>query len=220
MLEKTDTPSTSLIEIEQKFRLIDPAALEQRLTQMGATELRCEVHADTYFRHPSKDFAETREALRIRRVAAPAADFVRLPGQSSWDTQSMQHETFVTYKGPYSSPGIKARPELEWRIDPSDPDGQNQEKLLKYLGFSPVMTVRKLRRSFSVLLDGRRLTVTIDEAEGLGTYAEIETLASDPAEIQACRDLVGHLATSLELFELERRSYLVMALAALVSSPA
>jgi len=218
MLETTDTHCVSMIEIEQKFRLPDPAGLELRLVQMGATELRSEVHADTYFRHPSKDFAQTREALRIRRVTSPAADTAIVPGISGKGTSSMQ-ETFVTYKGPYSSSGVKARPELQWRIDPSDPDGQNQEMLLKHLGFSPVMTVRKSRRSFSAPLDGQFLVVTIDDAEGIGTYAEIEMLASDHAEVPACRELVARLAVFLDLREPEKRSYLAMALAASLPSP-
>lgn len=188
----------SFIEVEQKFHLADCELLQSKLLAAGATEIAIEHHADTYYRHPGRDFAKTREALRIRRIARP-----------------LHQETLVTYKGPYSTTGVKARPELEWQIDPCDQDGQKLASLLEYLGFTPVMTVRKTRRSFTLNHSDRQCVVTIDDAGHLGMFAEIETIAVGEQEIETCRAIVDELAERLDLRQPEQKSYLTMAMEAL-----
>jgi len=192
-----------MIEVEQKFRLHDPLAFEQRLIRMGADEGPVQRHSDTYYRHPARDFAATREALRIRRVITTSR---------SDPAGGQTCETLVTYKGPYFTTGVKARPELEWPLEPSDPNGERMAALLGHLGFSEALTVRKIRRSFSLQRSGREMAITIDEAEHLGTFSEIETLAADPHLVHACRDLITEMATELGLHQPEPRSYLAMAL--------
>jgi adenylate cyclase class 2 len=195
------------IEVEQKYRLRDVGELERQLARLGATEGPLERHRDTYYRHPSRDFAQTREALRIRRVLTlqPAEQ-----GSEAGDNE--EATTRVTYKGPYTPAGVKSRPELEWRIDPCDPDGQNLAQLLNYLGLSEVLTVHKTRRSFHLERDNKPVTITIDEAHGIGMFAEIETIAADPADGAASAALVTAVAEQLGLREVEQRSYLRMAL--------
>ncbi len=178
-----------------------------KLLAAGAIEVAIEHHADTYYRHPSRDFAQTREALRIRRIARSAT----LPSSAA-NESSQSPETRVTYKGPYSTTGVKARPELEWQLDPCDPDGRNMQSLLEFLGFTSVMTVRKTRRSFTLDRADRQLIVTIDDAEQLGTFAEIETIATDEQEIEACRGQISELAVMLDLRHPEQKSYLTMAM--------
>lgn len=196
----------SPVEVEQKYHLPDPADLERRLAQLGAQETAVQRHSDTYYRHPSRDFAQTREAFRIRRVLTePVADAPQGGPQQS---------TLVTYKGPYEKQGVKSRPELEWRIDPCDPDGKNFASLLGYLGFSEILTVRKTRRSFSLQQDSKDLIVTIDDAGDVGTFAEVETIAAGAADSAACGALVTALAQRLGLHQIEKRSYLQMALQA------
>lgn len=196
----------SAIEVEQKFRLPQPDMLLAKLISAGATEIAIEYHADTYYRHPSRDFAQTREALRIRRIARSIDDLAsNAPGNN-------QPETFVTYKGPYSTTGVKARPELEWRLDPCDENGNNMQSLFGFLGFALVMTVRKTRRSFTLNRGNRELIVTIDAAENLGTFAEIETIAAGEAEVEACRIEISELAEMLDLRHPEQKSYLTMAM--------
>lgn len=196
------------IEVEQKYRLRDVGDLERRLAQLGAAEGPLEHHRDTYYRHPSRDFAQTREALRIRRVRThqPAA------AQGDRAGESTEATTRVTYKGPYAAQGVKSRPELEWRIDPCDPDGHNLAQLLNHLGLSEVLTVHKTRRSFHLERDGQPVTITIDEAHGIGMFAEIETIAAAPAACAASGALVTTVAEQLGLREVEQRSYLRMAL--------
>lgn len=187
------------IEVEQKFYLADAAALQRRLRALAAIDQPSQRHADTYYQHPAKDFAHTREALRIRRIEP-------LTGNSP------PAGTSVTYKGPYAADGVKARPELEWQLEPSDPDGRRLDQLLQHLGFTPVLTVRKTRRPFLLTRDGRQLTVTIDDAGAVGLFAEIEAIADGPAEAAACSRLVAQLAAELGLHQPQPKSYLRMAL--------
>lgn len=188
------------IEVEQKFRLDDPAGLTDRLAQLGASLEPLERHADTYYRHPAKDFVITREALRIRRIETPSiADAV---------------EVFITYKGPYLTTGVKAREELEWRIDRDDPGGRHFAALLTHLGFTEALTVRKTRTPCGLDFEGLRFTVTIDQAERLGWFAEVETIATGRGAIEACRERVSRLARRLDLRSIEPRSYLAMAIEA------
>lgn len=193
-----------MIEIEQKFRVADAESLQQKILNAGAVPGATQRHRDTYYSHPCREFAETREALRIRRITgedagAPTGDAV----------------TAVTYKGRHQSEQIKARRELEWRLDPCDPDGANLAELLELLGFAPVLTVEKRRRLFELQQDGGLLSLTIDEADSLGTFAEIETIAGSADEIETHRQRIERLAGELGLREKEARSYLQMSLDAL-----
>lgn len=209
----SNTMGQSAIEVEQKFRLPDPDLLLAKLLAAGATEIAVEHHADTYYRHPSRDFAQTREALRIRRIG-------RTPNtaETAATDSSPSNETLVTYKGPYSTTGVKARPELEWRIDPCDSDGKNMQSLFDLLGFAEVMTVRKVRRSFALDHAGRQIIVTIDTAENLGTFAEVEMIARGDVEVEDCRSKISQLAKMLDLRHPERKSYLTMAMEWLAES--
>lgn len=173
-------PSTP-IEVEQKFHLDDPASFESALRSAGAIEAPIERHADTYYRHPARDFAQTREALRIRRVV----------------THRGQSIALVTYKGPYLPGDVKSRPELEWRIDVGDEGGQNFAQLLKHLGFVEALTVIKSRRPFTLERHNRCVVISIDDAGHLGRFSEIETIAENPDDVAHCQQLVASLASEL-----------------------
>lgn len=205
------------IEVEQKFYLRDVAELERQLSRLGAQEAAVQQHRDTYYRHPSRDFTQTREALRIRRVVTRSIDAAADDRPGGGDEQTAaggEQTTLVTYKGPRQGSGVKARPELEWRIDPCDPDGKNLARLLDYLGLSEVFTVRKTRRSFHLTHQGKQVVVTIDDTEPLGMFAEVETVAAGEEQRKSCVDLVTALAAQLGLREVQTKSYLQMALEA------
>ena len=68
-----------IFEVEQKFEVLKVDVLEQALLAMGAVIEDPVVQVDRYFTHPSRDFANTDEAFRIR---------------------SEGDENFITYKGP------------------------------------------------------------------------------------------------------------------------
>ncbi len=178
-----------MFEVEQKYHVSHVDQLIEAVSRLGAVEEACQTHRDTYFNHPSRDFSETREALRVRRVDGVPS---------------------VTYKGSLVPGGIKARRELEWRLDPGDPDGSNMETLLTLLGFRRVGTVEKSRRTFAFAGELADFTVVIDQVAELGDFAEIELIVPQMGGIQAARERIADFSAQLGLRDGESRSYLTM----------
>ena len=178
-------------EVEQKYHLKELQAFERALHACGAIEGPAEQHADTYYNHPCRDFAETNEAFRIRRIGA-------VP--------------MITYKGPKLPGLIKARRELEWRLDPGDADGTRTEELLEHLGFTRVATVEKRRRPFTASDATGPFEVVIDEVEQLGLFAEIEVIVDNEENIAKARLKIEQIAGQLALHQPEAQSYLRMVL--------
>ncbi|WP_048147974.1 class IV adenylate cyclase [Palaeococcus ferrophilus] len=150
--------------------------------------MRREMHEDTYYQHPCRDFAETDEALRIR--------VKRFNGH---------FEAFLTYKGPKIDERSKTRREIEVTIE--DPD--KYEELLKALGFREVTTVRKVREKYFVR---KGVVVALDEVEELGTFIEAETLVEEGQDVEGAVKELVELLKSLGVKRFERRSYLELLL--------
>ena len=55
-------------EVEVKYRTVDHDHLTRLLAQMGAAREDSVRQEDTYLRHPARDFAQTNEALRLRKA--------------------------------------------------------------------------------------------------------------------------------------------------------
>lgn len=194
-----------MFEIEQKYHVDDRHDLVERLTAAAAVLVSEQVNDDTYYNHPCRDFAETGEALRVRRVDG-------IP--------------MVTYKGTKLPGDVKAREELEWRLDPGDTYGVSMERLLTHLGFCRVATVSKRRQTYRIGADDDDdpMTVTIDHVPALawagrsGLFAEIEcVLSSDTPtdeQIRNARKRITQMAGTLKLNQPESRSYLRMQLEA------
>ncbi len=186
-----------MLEVEQKYRVADVPNLLLRLDQLGGIKRSEETNADTYYRHPCRDFAKTNEAFRIRRINDVAA---------------------VTYKGPklaVSDSTLKAREEIEWSLAPNDASGLQMESLLAALSFTPVTTVFKQRQTFgwpTTHSSWSKLSVTVDDVVDVGTFAEIEALVQDPADVEPIGNLINELAEQLELRERVANSYLSMLL--------
>ncbi len=178
-------------EIEIKFRVDDLSALAGRLVARGAIPGPDEATVDHYLAHPARDFAQTDEALRIRRVG---------------------DENRVTYKGPKRGGPTKTREEIELPFGQGEESFAQMETLFQRLGFRPVATTAKVRTSYRIVVAGRRLDVCLDLAEGLGIFAEVETLVEDAEDLPAAQAAVLDLAGSLGLTELEPKSYLRMTL--------
>lgn len=134
-----------MLEIEAKARIENKREIKQRIVESGGVYLRTETQEDTYFAHPSRDFVETDEALRVRRV---------------------KNEHFFTYKGPKLDYQTKTREEIEIRLEDADP----MAEILEKLGFTKVADVFKTREYYS--LDD--YWVAIDDVVGLGLFIEIE----------------------------------------------
>lgn len=177
-----------MLEVELKFPLEDAVAFRERLASIDAAEFASVTQFDTYYNHPSRDFAVTDEALRVREVGDDAV---------------------VTYKGPKQGTAAKTRYELELPLADGTADGWAE--ILTRLGFQAVATVTKRRTCFQLDRNGRAFEITIDQVEGLGTFAEVETLAEE-ASRDAAEQAVQALAAELQLGDAEPRSYLEMLL--------
>ena len=181
-----------MLEIEQKFARVDFADLERRLAAWGATPGISLEEADHYFNAPDRDFARTDEVFRLRRVGSA---------------------NYLTYKGPKRPTAVKTRVELEVPISGGDRAAEQFIELVKHLGYRPVAVVRKRRRQYQLQRGVFVLTVCLDEVEGLGAFAELEILAPEEQQAEAAT-MLANTANALGLFEVERRSYLGLILAA------
>ena len=143
----------SMYEVEVKVRA-DHDAVRERLDATEAERVNCVAQTDTYYDAPHRDFAETDEALRLRRES-------RYGGGELAD-----EETVVTYKGPLVDESSKTRREYETGVE----DGETMDAICEAVGFEPAATVEKERERFA--LDG--YTVSLDSVSGLGEFVEVE----------------------------------------------
>jgi adenylate cyclase class 2 len=182
-------------EVELKYRVPDPAAVERALVAVAA-RFREPVHqVDRYFAHPCRDFARTDEALRLRRVG---------------------DQVVITWKGPRIDTATKTRQELELPLSgdaASTPRTIDQwTELLEALGFRQVREVAKRRRAARVPWQGAEVEVAIDSLPELGDFIELE-LQARVGELPQARACLESFARHLGCSEPERRSYLELLLA-------
>jgi adenylate cyclase class 2 len=173
-------------EVEMKFPVAEMALLESRLLAHGATISQPQTEVDVYFAHPARDFAQTDEALRIRRK-----------GQSN----------FITYKGPKIDPTTKTRHEIDLPLPLGEETAQAWTGMLIALGFRVVGEVRKSRRKAHVVWQEQSVEASLDEIEQLGTFAELELVVESDG-VDAAKACIATLAEDLGLKKSERRSYL------------
>src|SRR5688500_13000058 len=114
------------LEVEQKYRVGDAVALRERLAELGVAFAASVEQADAYFNHPSRDFAVTDEALRIRSVG---------------------ERNLITYKGPKLDRRAKTRREVEVPIGDGATTAAQFSEVLTPLGFRLTAVVRKRRAS-------------------------------------------------------------------------
>jgi adenylate cyclase class 2 len=178
------------LEVEQKFPAADLATVRRRLLALGAEFAAPIDQADTYFSHPARNFAETDEALRLRRV-----------GEAN----------FITYKGPKLDLQTKTRRELELPLPLGAGEFDRFSELFVVLGFAVVATVRKRRELGWLMHRGMRVEAALDSVEAVGQFVELE-IAADDAGLAAAQACIGSLAGQLDLANPERRSYLELLL--------
>lgn len=179
-----------MYEVEMKFPVADPSALERKLIGLVARFGEPVEQVDRYFAHPARDFGKTDEALRLRRVGRGVA---------------------VTWKGPRIDAATKTRREIELPLTAVGPDAGSTVNewtdLLEALGFRQVMEVSKRRRPARVPWRGSDVDVAIDSVAGLGEFVELELQASQ-GEVPQARGVLESLAAELGCTDQERRSYL------------
>lgn len=185
-----------MYEVEMKFPVADAAAVERKLVGLAARFHDPIEQVDLYFAHPSRDFARTDEALRLRRVGDAVA---------------------ITWKGPRIDTATKTRREIELPVTPVAAAGGGTiaawTELLEALGFRPVMEVAKRRRPARVPWQGCDVDVAVDSIVGLGDFVEVEVQARQ-GELPQARAVVASLAEALGCSGQERRSYLELLLMA------
>jgi adenylate cyclase, class 2 len=177
-------------EVEQKFRVDDPPAIRDRLIALGVQFHGSESQVDHYFRHPSRDFAATDEALRLRQIG---------------------DQNFITYKGPKIDAATKTRRELELPLSSGAAAFTQFAELLTALGFTAAGTVRKQRQPGILTWQSHEVGVALDAVEGLGSFVELEIGATDEM-LPSAKAALASLQLQLGLSNIERRSYLELLL--------
>jgi len=185
-------------EVELKFRVADLPAVEGRLAALGARFAAPVEQVDRYFAHPARDFAQTDEALRLRRAG---------------------DEIAITWKGPRLAGGGKTRREIELPLETvsqadsagASPTLDRWTELLEALGFRRVREVVKRRRTARLAWQGAEVEIALDAVAGLGDYMELELLAAAD-EVPAAQARIETLAGELGCGPHEPRSYLEMVL--------
>lgn len=182
-----------MLEVEVKAHVSNFEEIQDKLSQIGATELKAEHQKDTYFNAPHKDYAQTDEALRIREIPANLGSS-QYPGE-------FNPQYILTYKGPKLDDSSKTRKEVEIKID----DVKNTTSLLESLGFRPVQVVEKDRTTY--LYDN--YLITLDEVHLVGKYVEIERGMVEGEDYQEVLDEIFSIYRKLGIEDgFERRSYL------------
>lgn len=186
------------IEVEVKIPVASLNQVHDALTELGARETKSEYQVDDYYDHPCRQFSLTDEALRLRtRIHGKVSD-------ESLDPSYPRSE--LTYKGKKIDRLSKTRLELSTGISDSDAF----KSILIELGFNYVASIKKNRKYFA--LDG--FTVSIDEVEELGVFAELELVVLSEDQIQPTRETIFELARKMGLDPAEstRKSYLELLL--------
>jgi len=192
-----------MYEVEIKVSA-DIESVRERLRRFDAEPVGARRQRDVYYDAPHRDFAETDEALRLRRETpiAPASDSRSARDGDGYET------TKLTYKGPLVDGGSKTRVEHETGVD----DGEAASGVFAGLGFEPAATVEKRREFWRY--DG--YTVTLDDVDGLGEFVEVEREVEDESAVASARDAAVDVLAELELDAADqiRTSYLGLLLAA------
>lgn len=175
-------------EVELKYPLPDATRVREALDALGAQWNAAIRQSDVYFAHPTRDFAVTDEAFRLRTV-----------GERHW----------LTYKGPLVDRETKTRQEVEVSLADGALTAQQVTSMLTSLGFREVRRVDKTRRSAHVAWENWEVEVSLDEVDRLGAFIEIEILA-DENRWELAKSTALALAEHLGLMNTERRSYLQM----------
>jgi len=150
-----DNGMNDVMEIEIKCYCDDDEKIKIRLSDIDARFVEKRIERDIYFNHPSRNFGETDEALRLR---------------------SVNDKCLITYKGPKVSKTTKARIEYETQTG----DFNSMKNILLSLGFSESGAVEKERHIYSF----SGMEISIDYVDGLGTFVEIEKIGELKDEIE------------------------------------
>ncbi|MGI6204417.1 MAG: class IV adenylate cyclase [Anaerovoracaceae bacterium] len=168
-------------EIKASLEGIDREDLIARIGRLGFRAEESKHQTDVYYNGRDRDFRKTDEALRLRRTEYAGGS----------------EKSAITYKGPKMDSVTMTREEIQTDVR----DGQEADRLIRALGFEPVMTVEKTRQrytNYELLADPKldrtwtpvtkhAMAVCIDDVSGLGPFIEIEILLKDDSGLGAAR---------------------------------
>jgi len=175
------------LEVEVKAYAVDLAEIINKLEAGGAKFISDQLEIDDYYSHPSRDFGQTDEALRLRTVQTLSECCGEL--------------VEFTYKGPKIDSGSKTREEYSINLK----DIHSMSKILEKLDFKLIMTVEKSRKVYNHL----GFTICLDDIAGLGTFVEIEKIIHSEDEMEnVISEMKSILVEKFGLERFERRSYL------------
>ena len=112
-----------MLEVEVKAKVKGLEKIEKKLKNLNARFIKTETQEDIYFAHPSRDFSETDEAVRVREI---------------------NDKFFLTYKGPKVDAETKTREEIEIPVE------ENIIVILEKLGFTKWRSVKKERKTYKL----------------------------------------------------------------------
>ena len=188
-----------MYEVELKVRA-PHGPVRERLAAVDAEPLGAVEQVDIYYDHPVRSFAETDEALRIRRERPAAIDDsvfdhagAENPGRNeagrgdgdddagAQDDEADDGDDADDADADggdderaavtYKGPLIEAESKTREEVESGIDDGEAMDAVLQHLGFEPAATVEKRRERFRV--DG--FVVALDDVVGLDEYVEVET---------------------------------------------
>ncbi|MFB6092790.1 MAG: class IV adenylate cyclase [Haloquadratum sp.] len=151
-------------------------SVREALAATDAARIARVEQVDTYYDAPHRDFAETDEALRLRREVRQSDD----TDSSDVDAAPDAATATLTYKGPLIEAESKTREEHETVVA----DGDSAARILDGLGFEPAAVVEKDREFYA--LEG--YTVTLDRVDDLGEFVEVEAEASSSDDVASVRE--------------------------------
>jgi adenylate cyclase, class 2 len=179
-----------VIEVEMKFRTPDWQPILAILEAWHAVAEPIREDTDHYFNAPDRDFAQTDEAVRIRRIGT---------------------SNILTYKGPKFDTQTKARTEIEVDLAEGSQTAADAVRFLSALGYRPVAVVSKMRHVYKFTRNGFEIQACLDDVGACGKFVELEILA-EQSEFETAKAILLRTAAELNLVEQERRSYLRMLL--------
>jgi adenylate cyclase class 2 len=143
-------------EIELKFPVPDPEALQTRLPQLGFQLVTPPTFEhNTLYDTPNRDLRARRQILRLRQYG---------------DIYTLTHKRLPDEQAPVDTTRYKIRIETETTL--SDRDAMAE--IFQQLGYAPAFTYEKYRTEWSHSADtGITAHLVLDETP-IGTYAELE----------------------------------------------
>ncbi|MHA1973261.1 MAG: class IV adenylate cyclase [Candidatus Hodarchaeales archaeon] len=179
------------MEVEIKIPLNEKYSslkIMNSLTKKFGSPIEKIVQIDKYFQSPIRNFWDTDEALRLRRIIY----------------ENGKETTELTYKGPKIGSSLKVREEITVSVS----DTNQFHKILENLGFFAFGSVKKERINWV----SENISISLDNVEGLGTFLEMEIQTEKSrVEIETAKKriftMLNELLPEWDRVE-ERKSYL------------